>query len=233
MTGMPKISWWKWMALALLAYSLVGGLMMSVPRLPILNETIRNLYFHVPMWFGMVAMLAGSAFYALRYMMGGDQKYDYASVECANTGVVFGILGMLTGMVWAQYTWGEWWSADPKQLGSAAGLMVYFAYLILRGAFNDGMEKARVSAVYNVFAFPIFIALIFVMPRYLPSLHPGGDGNPGFNTYDLDSNMRLIFYPSVIAWILIGAWITALKTELRNTEDFLEEYNTINEVGKQ
>lgn len=219
----PKLSWWKWLTLVLLAYSIVGGLLLPAPRLPILNETVRNLYFHVPMWFGMVAMLTASAYYAVRYMRSSDAADDLWSVEYANTGLLFGCLGMVTGMVWAQYTWGEWWSADPKQMGSAAGLLVYFAYIILRGSFQDGMDKARVSAVYNVFAFPVFIVLIFVMPRYLPSLHPGASGNPGFNAYDLDSRMRMVFYPAVIGWIMLGGWLTAIRAQLRSLSQQLED----------
>lgn len=43
------------------------------------------------------------------------------------------------------------------------------------------------------------------------SLHPGNGGNPGFNKYDLDSKMRMVFYPAVIGWILMALWITQLR----------------------
>jgi heme exporter protein C len=54
------------------------------------------------------------------------------------------------------------------------------------------------------------------------SLHPGNGGNPGFNSYDLDSSMRLVFYPAVLAWILVGVWIANLKFRLRLIENNLK-----------
>jgi heme exporter protein C len=53
--------------------------------------------------------------------------------------------------------------------------------------------------------------LIFILPRLTASLHPGNGGNPGFNSYDLDSKLRLVFYPAVFGWTLIGYWIADLS----------------------
>jgi heme exporter protein C len=111
-------------------------------------------------------------------------------------------------MIWANFTWGTPWSNDPKQNASAVGLLLYLSYIILRNSFNDIKKKARISAVYNIFAFFIFIPLIFVLPRLTDSLHPGNGGNPGFNAYDLDYKLRLVFYPSILGWFLLGVWIS-------------------------
>jgi len=63
---------------------------------------------------------------------------------------------------------------------------------------------------------------LFILPRMTDSLHPGNGGNPGFNSYDLDSSMRLVFYPAVLAWILVGVWIANLKFRLRLIENNLK-----------
>ena len=80
MKAFSKI-WLQNITIALLFYSVVGGILFEVPRLPILNETIRALYFHVPMWFGMVFLLTASMVYAIRFLKSGDQKSDIISVE--------------------------------------------------------------------------------------------------------------------------------------------------------
>lgn len=49
-------------------------------------------------------------------------------------------------------------------------------------------------------------------------MHPGKGGNPGFNKYDLDSNMRMVFYPAVIGWTLLGTWMMSLRIRIRNIE---------------
>ena len=214
-------TWLKILAVAILFYVHIAGLLSEVPRLDILNETVRALYFHVPMWFGMVLLFVISLYYAIRFLGNPLAEYDRKSVEYANVGLIFGILGMITGMLWANYTWGSPWHGDPKQNGAAIALLVYLAYFVLRGSIENSEQKARLSAVYNIFAFAAMIPLIFIIPRLQDSLHPGSGGNPGFNAYDLDDRMRIIFYPAVIGWSLIGIWIAHLRIRYR----ILEEQN--------
>ncbi len=204
-------SWWKILCVVLLAYVIIGGLLMEVPRRHILNESIRNLYYHVPMWFTMILLFANGFYHALMYLLKGNMVSDIKSTEFTKVGIFFSCLGMATGMEWAQYTWGEAWSNDPKELGTAICMLIYFAYLILRGGIKDEEKRAKISAVYNIFAFALMIPLIFILPRMVDSLHPGNGGNPGFNAYDLDSKMRMVFYPAVLGWFLLGLWITTLR----------------------
>ena len=219
-----KKYWWKILSVVLILYTIVGGLLFDVPRLNIVNETIRALYFHVPMWFGMVVMFLVSTVYAARYLKNPIPKNDTYSVSFAHVGLVLGLLGICTGMIWANYTWGSPWHGDPKQNGAAIALLVYFAYFILRGSVTNNEQKARLSAVYNMFAFTSMIPLIFIIPRMTSSMHPGSGGNPGFNMYDLDSKMRMVFYPAVIGWILLGTWIATLRIRIQLVEEKIEDY---------
>ncbi len=86
-------------------------------------------------------------------------------------------------------------------------------------AFYDRETAARLCAVYNIFAFASIIPLLFIIPRLSSSMHPGNGGNPGFNAYDLDSRMRMIFYPAVIAWFLVGVWIATLRVRYRKANE--------------
>lgn len=220
--SLTQQSWWKYLSLALLSFVIIGGMLLPVPRLVILNETIRNLYFHVPMWFGMMVLLMVGAGYSIAYLNKGDIRYDNVASSANYVGLWFGCLGMVTGMLWAQYTWGEFWSNDPKQMASAIALLLYFAYFILRNSIDDDLAKAKVSAVYSILAFFSFFVLIYVMPRLVNTLHPGADGNPAFGDYDLDHWMKLVFYPAVAGWILLGYWMLSLKVRLNilsQTED--------------
>lgn len=213
-----KKFWWKALCVILLSYTIIYGMLSPVPLRFILNETIRNLFYHVPMWFGMFILFGYSFANSIKYLRTLDLKDDIKAVSYANVGVLFSVLGMVTGMVWAKYTWGAPWSNDPKQLSAAMCMLIYFAYLILRAGMKDEEKRARLSAVYNVFAFIISVPLVFVLPRLVDSLHPGNGGNPGFNAYDLDSHLRLIFYPAVIGWFLLGLWIAHLNIRFRKVE---------------
>lgn len=219
-------SWLKILGVILLLYVHTAGLLMDVPRLAILNETIRALYFHVPMWFGMVLLYMLSVYYSVQYLRRPNPDTDSKSVSYAHVGTSFGILGIITGMLWANYTWGSPWHGDPKQNGAAIALLVYLAYFVLRSSLENEEQRARLSAVYNIFAFAAMIPLIFIIPRLTDSMHPGSGGNPGFNAYDLDSRMRLVFYPAVLGWFIIGLWIASLRIRIKRIEEKLD-YNPL------
>lgn len=209
-----RSSWWKVLGALLVGFAVAGGLLLPVPRLHILNETIRNLYYHVPMWFAMMALFTAGVIYSVKYLRSGNLADDIYAVGFTYTGIAFSCLGMATGMEWAKFTWGEPWSNDPKELGTALCMLTYFAYAILRGGMKDEDKRAKISAVYNIFAFALIIPLIYIMPRMVDSLHPGNGGNPAFAKYDLDSDMRMVFYPAIIGWVLLSFWIATLKIRL-------------------
>ncbi len=210
-----SIQWWKWLSIVLVFYTIIAGLLIDVPRLPILHESIRNLFFHVTMWFSMLIMMIASVVYGIRFLRSGSIKDDIKAEKCVQSGIFLGILGLLTGSIWAKYTWGAWWVNDPKLNGAAASMLVYLAYIILRGSMDDEHKRARISAVYSIFAFTMRIVFIMILPRLTDSLHPGNEGNPGFGAYDLDSGMRTVFYPAVIGWALLAAWITEIRVRMK------------------
>lgn len=216
--------WWKALAIILVFYTIVMGFLGTVPAMPILNETIRNLYFHVTMWFAMMIMMLTGMVQSILFLSRNDLYKDLLAEECARVGMMFGVAGLLTGMIWANFTWGAPWVNDPQLNGAAATMLVYAAYFILRNAVNDSHKRARLAAVYSIFAFAMMMVFIMILPKMTDSLHPGKGGNPGFNTYDLDSNMRLVFYPAVIGWTLLGTWIMSLRVRyklIKHKEDYL------------
>ncbi len=212
-------NWWKLLGLFMVATSIVAGLLGPVPKLYLLYETIRNVYFHVPMWFAMFVLYLISVIYSIRYLSSGNTHHDLIAVEAVNTGIVFCFMGLLTGMEWANITWGEAWPNDAKTNGSAIATLMYLAYLVLRNALEEEQKRAKISAIYNIFAFPIMIVLMYIMPKMTDSLHPGSGGNSTFGDIDMNNQMRPIFYTAVVGWILIGMWIATLRYRIRLIEN--------------
>ena len=207
------------MSFVLLVYTCIMGFLVKIPVLDgRMQQSVRNLFFHVPMWFAMQTLFIVSVIYAIRYLMNPKSSFDFYSLEYARTGVVFGLLGLVTGAIWANYQWGEAWSGDPKQNGAAIALLIYLAYFVLRGSVTDDTKRARLSAVYNIFAFAMLFPTIWILPRLTESLHPGGqgsEGNPGLNPNDTTPEMEMVFLPAIIGWILLGVWITTLRIRLQ------------------
>lgn len=218
-----QFSWWKILSVILILYTIIAGFLIEVPRLPILHETIRNLFFHVTMWFSMILLLIISLVNGIRYLSKSDIHFDIVAEESARVGIVLGILGLITGSIWAKNTWGAWWVNDAKLNGAAASMLVYFAYILLRGSIDDEHKRARISAVYSIFAFTLMLVFIMILPRLTDSLHPGNGGNPGFGRYDLDNKMRMVFYPAVIGWMLLSVWILNIRVRIRKIKNALHD----------
>ena len=207
-----KQNWWRWLGGLLILYSIIVGLLIPVPQLPVIHESIRNLFYHVPMWFAMMTMFLCGVINSLRYLKNFDIRYDRLAVESVNTGLLFAFLGLFTGMIWARFTWGDFWVNDPQLNGAGITILMYLAYLVLRHGIEEEQKRARISAVYNIFAFVLMIVFIGILPRLSEgSIHPGKDGNPALGVKGLDATMRLVFYPAIVGWVIIALTIRKIR----------------------
>jgi len=210
-----KLSWWKILTIVLLYYTVIGGFLIPVPRLHILNESIRMNYFHVPMWFSMLFLFTYSVWASIQYLRTHDIRYDDKAIESVKVAFLFGGLGLITGMFWGNATWGTFWTSDPKLNNTAIGLLIYAAYFVLRGSLTDETQRGRLGAVYNIFSYAVFIPLIYILPRMTDSLHPGSGNNPTFRLFDTSHNMKLVVYAAIIGFIFLGWWFFTLFLKLR------------------
>ena len=194
------------------------------PFQPNIMETIRNLMLHVPMWFTMFLLMGISFAQSIRSLgTSGTADHDMKALASVKTGMWFGVLGLLTGSLWAKFTWGAWWVDDPQLNGAFVTVMVYAGYLVLRSSVQDEALRTRLSAVYNLFGFCLLVVLLMVLPRFTESLHPGKGGNPAFSSYDLDSALRAVFYPAVLGWMILGSWMYAKTLRLERIRATLAE----------
>lgn len=198
---------WKYAVAGWMTLVIIGGFLIEIPDIPILEQTARNIFFHVPMWMTMFVLFLISFWYSIRYLNEPNMDFDIKASSAASVGVAFGVCGLLTGSLWARFTWGSWWTfAEPKMNLAALALMIYVAYFVLRSAFDDHQKRAKLSAVYNIFAVTTIPFLLYVVPRQLTSLHPGADGNPAFSEITADE-LRYILYPAFIGFIAMGFWL--------------------------
>ncbi|HRH39232.1 MAG TPA: cytochrome c biogenesis protein CcsA, partial [Flavobacteriales bacterium] len=198
---------------------------LAFPNRNILNESIRNLFFHVPMWFTMVVLMSIGVWKSILVLRTNSLQDDRAASVAVQVGLVFGVLGLITGSLWARVTWETWWTSDPKLNGAAAGVLIYLAYLVRRGSVPEPAKRARLAAIYSIFAYSFILVFFFVLPRLNDSLHPGNGGNPAFGQYDLDNRLRTVFYPACVGWILFGVWMYDLRNRLLRLQHRLSDAN--------
>ncbi len=190
----------------------------AFPTRSLLYESIRNLNFHVPMWFTMMMLQTIALVLSIRVLRSGAELHDRGAAAAVQVSLLFAVLGLVTGSIWARATWGGWWTSDAKLNGAAVTTLIYLAYLVLRGSVADHAKRARLAAIYNVFAYVLMLLFIMALPRLNDSLHPGNGGNPAFSQYDLDDSLRPVFYAAVLGWMGIGAWLLDLRYRLARIE---------------
>lgn len=220
----------------LLTFAWGGGFIATLPEAGTtldaqgnLGQTARNLFFHVPMWLAMYFAMFTSLYWSLKFLLlkEGDPRlleYDIKAREAAKVGVFWGILGLLTGIVWSRVTWGRllpdsdpyaWWMWDPKQTLALIAILLYVSYFILRQQLQRPLLRARIAAIYNLFAGFALLPLTLIIPRMTESLHPGGkEGSPLFQSQDISNEYRLYFYPAILGVIGLAWWFWQIRVSI-------------------
>jgi heme exporter protein C len=204
---------------------------MTFPLIQGLGELGRNMLFHVPM--AMVAFIAFivAMVNSILYLRKKKADYDRRARAASAAGLLFTILATVTGAIWARFSWGSFWSWDPRQTSIFILLLIYFAYFILRSLLEESEDKkARVAAVYNVIAGVSMPFLFFVVPRITQSLHPGGGGDPAplinlSGKVYADRTLVNMHWIAVLLYTFVYLWFSnmytrILKVQERNVETY-------------
>jgi heme exporter protein C len=133
----------------------------------------RIFYLHVPVALTAYACFGWGAWKALRLLWLRDERYDLESYTAIHMGIIFGLLTLATGSIWAKASWGVWWSWGERQLVLFLVLFLFYAaYFMLRYSVEPGRQRANLSAVYALFGvvlIPISFLAIRLAERFI---HP-------------------------------------------------------------
>jgi heme exporter protein C len=187
------------------------------PVVPVLGNTTRVLYFHIPCAWLTVVALAWSMGHSIAYLRTGRMSHDDHAAAAAELGMLFCIGATVTGAIWAKAKWGAYWNWDPRETSIFFLLLIYGAYLALRSALDDERKRARLSAVYSAVAFVSVPFLMFVVPRMLATLHP----DPIINSagkVDMDRRISLAFSMMLIGFTVLFYWLLSLRVRLARLE---------------
>ncbi|HJW84507.1 MAG TPA: cytochrome c biogenesis protein CcsA [Anaerolineae bacterium] len=174
------------------------------------GDVQRIFYFHVGIaWVAGLAMFVAFVSSVLYLWRGEQRKFDVVTVSSVEVGVVFGIMVILSGMLWARPVWNTWWTWDPRLTTTAITLFIYLAFLMLRSAMDDPQRRARFSSVYGIIAFAS-VPVTYFATKWWNTIHPdlaqGGD-------FGLSPSMRPAMFVSLAAFSLV--YLVLLRSRMR------------------
>jgi heme exporter protein C len=183
------------------------------PAQNFVGESSRIVFYHVPMaWVSTIAFFL-AAWHSAVYLGKRRMESDDAASSAARLGFVFCVLATVTGSIFAKVMWNAYWNWDPRETSIALLLLVYGAYLGLRGSIEDPERRATLSSAYALVAFVTVPFLMFAVPRMYASLHPDTVLNAR-GKVEMSSDIRTVFFASSLAFVAIFFWLWSLDRKV-------------------
>lgn len=214
-TRRAGIAPWKWLCGLLMAYVCYGAFYIARGATGFTGgagDTARIVFFHVPTAILSSMAYFVAAYYAIRLLTKQPGfETDVKSAIAMELGFLFCILATVTGSIFSHAQWGSYWNWDPRQTSILVMLLIYAAYLSLRGAVAENAQKrGRLCAVYVLVTLVPAFFLIWIVPRIpaLASLHPP---DTLFKRENTGPDYKAVLYPSFLAFILLFIWMFQLR----------------------
>lgn len=159
-------------AAALLLVRNLYVIFLGLPDEVMQGAIYRIIFFHVPAAFtfftGAFLALVGSVLFLTRR----DFRYDSFAASVTEVGLVFGVINLMTGMIWARIIWGIWWAWDARLTTMLISCLLYAGYLMLREAIDEPTQRARSAAVLSILTFP-GVVITYKAIDWWRTQHPG------------------------------------------------------------
>ncbi len=182
----------------------VGMVFFYAPEEAVMGQVQRVFYFHVSTaWVGMLGLLV-AAIAGVAYLRTSNHKWDIVEMAAVEISVVFLIITIASGSIWARPIWNTWWTWDPRLTTAAIMELIYAAYLMLRAGIEDPDRRARFGAVYCILGF-ISVPITFMSIRIFRTIHPVVIGNADPNAtgqFDMTPKMLQTFMFSLTVFTI-------------------------------
>ena len=177
-------------------------------------------YFHVPVAIASFTIFFFTAFYGVRFLMTRDRKYDTKSRIATEVTLIFVVLTMITGDLWTRWSWGVWWTWEPRLTTYLIMMLLVIGYFVLRASVEDEEKRAVYAAAFGIIAF-LDAPLSFAITRIVPAgseVHPVVIGVPG----GLEGSQLAAFLISMFGMIAFGYVIYQLRYREERAKERLE-----------
>jgi len=210
---------------AVMALIALGLVFFYAPREVVMGEAQRIFYFHVASaWVSFVAFFV-TLVAGIIFLRTADHKWDRVALSSVEVGMMFAVMTLLSGMLWARPIWNAWWTWDPRLTTFTILLLIYFAYLMLREGIEDPDRRARFASVYGIVGF-ISVPITWFSIRFWRTIHPvviGSSDPSAKGSFNMEPQMLQTLLFSIAFFTVLYVTLTWHRSRLESFAGYVEQ----------
>jgi heme exporter protein C len=191
----------------------------------VMGDVQRVFYFHIgTAWTALMGFILAAVF-SVTYLVSKNLKWDRLQVAAIEVSLVFFLITIVLGSIWARPAWNTWWTWDPRLTTAAITELIYIAYFMLRQGLDDPERRARFGAVYALIG-GLSAPITFFAIRLYRTIHPvviGGNNPEAEGGFAMTADMRTAFFFALIAFTIIFIDLFWNRIRLGELQDNVEQ----------
>ena len=202
-------------AALLLGYDL-HQMFLALPDEAMQGAIYRILFFHAPAaMVGMIGYFVALTFSVL-YLSSGEFRWDSLAASLVEVSLVFSLVNIVTGSIWARIIWGIWWTWDYRLTSALVCVLIFSGYLMLRRAIDEPTQRARLSAALCIFGC-VDVVIVWKSIEWFRNQHPGPVLDFRTGGGRMDPAMQHIFYLNFLAILMMAIALVLIRTRQEST----------------
>jgi heme exporter protein C len=195
------------------------------PTERVMGEVQKVFYFHIgTAWTALLGFVLAAVF-SIVYLVTKDLRWDRLQVASIEVSLVFFLITIVLGSIWARPAWNTWWTWDPRLTTAAVTELIYVAYFMLRQGIDDPDKRARFGAVYALVG-GLSAPITFFAIRLFRTIHPvviGGTNPEADGGFSMTPDMRVAFFFALFAFTIIFVDLFWNRIRLGDLQDKVEQ----------
>lgn len=202
-------------AAGLLAYDLYQ-IFLVLPDEAMQGAIYRIIFFHVPAAItGMIGYFVALTL-SILYLSSGQLRWDSLAASVVEVSVIFSVVNIVTGSIWARVIWGIWWTWDYRLTSALVCVLIFSGYLMMRRAIEEPTQRARLSSALCIFGC-VDVVIVWKSIEWFRNNHPGPVLSIRTGGGTIDPAMERMIYFNLIALLLMAAALVLVRTRQEAT----------------
>jgi len=191
----------------------------------VMGDVQRVFYFHIgTAWTALLGFILAAVFSVI-YLISKNLKWDRLQVAAIEVSLVFFLITIVLGSIWARPAWNTWWTWDPRLTTAAITELIYIAYFMLRQGLDDPERRARFGAVYALIG-GLSAPITFFAIRLYRTIHPvviGGNNPAAEGGFAMTPDMLTAFFFALFTFTVIFIDLFWNRIRLGELQDKVEQ----------